>query len=46
MRRRVYELAIVGLAYIIDPDVLMAIWILELSIWYFSLTSQPVKRKF
>lgn len=42
MRRRLYELVMFGLAYFLDYEILMFLWLLEMAIWYFGLI-KPVK---
>lgn len=40
MIRRLYELAMFGLCYVIDPNLLFALWLLECAYWYFDNRDQ------
>lgn len=43
MRRRLYELAGVAMMYWIDPDIMLMIWIAEMTWWYWGINRQTVK---
>ena len=44
MRKRIYELTIIGLCFFLNPAIILGIWALELLFWFFT-TELSLKSK-